>query len=244
NFHLHPMKMEEAREYLHVKVLVAGCNKPETLFPGPVCDALWQASGGWPGILDRVALLALSKAKELPLNTELIDKPALPEGTWNEDIPTLNDQITEAVIDPPSLFVTLDGLVRQKLTMDDASRVLIGRSEHNDITLASKFVSRHHALMVRIGRATFVMDLNSTNGIFVNSKRVTNQFLMNDDVISIGNYRIKFIDPSTTEREIVDSDTFADTAILKTLDDMRNLLAQGEQNSPARSTENLPTASS
>ena len=70
DFHLHPMSKEEAREYLHVKLKDAGSEFPEWVFPRAVCDLLWEASGGWPGILDRIALLSLANAETLPVRAE------------------------------------------------------------------------------------------------------------------------------------------------------------------------------
>ena len=70
------------------------------------------------------------------------------------------------------------------------------------------------------------MDLNSTNGTFVNSKRVSNHVLMHEDIITVGHHRIRFNDPHATSREQLSGAQFADTAIMKTLEDMRNLLAQ------------------
>jgi len=242
DFHLHPMTSDETREYLHAKVLAAGCEQPESLFPAAVCDDLWHASGGWQGILNRVALLALSKAEELPVGADLIETPVLPEGTWAEDIPTLNGTVVEPPLEPPTFFVTLDGVVLREIAMEESSRLLVGRSEHNDVSLHSKFVSRHHALLVRAGNTSFVTDLNSANGVFVNSKRVTNQVLVHDDVISVGKFRIKFVDINATRREALDGRQFAETAIMKTLDDMRNLIAKEGLEQPSESTEDLPTA--
>jgi pSer/pThr/pTyr-binding forkhead associated (FHA) protein len=127
----------------------------------------------------------------------------------------------------------------------DRPRLLVGRSEHNDIAINSRFISRHHALLVRHGNATFLMDLNSTNGTFVNSRRISNHVLVHDDVVTIGNHRIKFSDPHATRRGSLDGAEFADTAIMKTLEDMRNLLSQ--ENTailPAVGTEDLPTLGS
>jgi type II secretory pathway predicted ATPase ExeA/pSer/pThr/pTyr-binding forkhead associated (FHA) protein len=242
NFHMHPMTRDEAREYLHLKILVAGCTTPEAIFPTSVCSELWRASGGWPGILDQVALQTLSAAEELPVTVDQIEAPTLPQGTWTQDVPALNDAANESTVNPPTFFVTLHGKVRQKVALEESGRILIGRSEHNDIPLASKFVSRSHALLTRSGNATIVMDLNSSNGVFVNSKRVTKQFLVHDDIISIGSYLIKFVDQSATQREVLDSDQFADTAIMKTLDDMRNMLSDDDEEQSSELSEDLPTA--
>ena len=86
------------------------------------------------------------------------------------------------------------------------------------------------------------MDLNSTNGTFVNSKRVSNHVLIHDDVVSLGNHRIKFVDPFATKRGTLEGVEFADTAIMKTLEDMRKLLAQENTEVLPAATENLPTS--
>ena len=237
DFHLRPMSNEEAMEYIHSKVLAAGNEAPASIFPIAVCTELWRASAGWPGILDRIALLSLAKAESLPVPQEQVEKPALPEGTWNQP-DVAEAAIPEDVAASPSvamLYLTYEGETLQELAIEEP-RLLIGRSEHNDITIDSKFVSRHHALLVRHGSATFLMDLNSTNGTFVNSKRVSNYVLVHDDVISLGNHRIKFSDPRATHRGTLEGEQFTDTTIMKTLEDMRRLLAK-------ENTDILPAAS-
>ena len=236
DFHLRPMVNTEATEYLQRKLQAAGSSIPEFIFPAAVCTELWRASGGWPGILDRLALLTLARATTLPVAVDIIEKPVLPKGTWTEAAGTVDEQ-TGGVLPggPPSLYVSLHGKTLHEMTFDK-SRLIIGRSEYNDIPLDSKFISRHHAMLVRHGAVTFLMDLNSTNGTFVNSKRVSNYILVHNDVISLGHHRIKFVDPHVTTRGKLEGEQFADTAIMKTLEDMRRLLAQ-------ENTEVLPMPS-
>lgn len=240
DFHLRPMNREETRLYLHTKLRAAGSDCPEFLFSDEVCLDIWHASGGWPGIADRVALLALAAAKTLPVPVSAVEHPVLPLGTWSESVVSnLNpDEIVPPA--PPRLIVTNHGSIINELCMEKP-RAIIGRSEYNDISINSRFVSRHHALLVRHGTATFLMDLNSTNGTFVNSKRVSNHVLMHDDVITIGHHRVKFHDPcATTDRELGGIE-FADTVIMKTMQDMRALLAQENTALLPAATENLPT---
>ena len=242
DFHLHPMTNTEAMEYLHAKLQAAGSDVPEYVFPISVCTELWRASGGWPGIIDRIALLALARAETLPVSLEQVEKPVLPQGTWDDVGLAESQQIAGTPPGPPTLYVSHDGETIHELTLNK-SRILIGRSEHNDVPINSKFISRHHALLVRHGSSTFLMDLNSTNGTFVNSKRVSNHVLIHDDVISLGNHRIKFVDPHATKRGSLEGMEFADTAIMKTLEDMRKLLAQENTEILPAATENLPTSS-
>ncbi len=240
DFHLHPMTRNEATNYLHEKLRAAGTDFPAFVFPNAVCDELWEASGGWPGIIDRIALLALARAETLPVTTEVVEHPTLPMGTWTDA--ASDDAVVEVGVPPapPQIVVTNNGSVIQELTMEKP-RVLIGRSEHNDVSIGSRFISRHHALLVRHGNSTFLMDLNSTNGTFVNAKRVSNHVLLHDDVITVGHHKIKFDDPFATRRHALDGAEFADTAIMKTLEDMRNLLAQENTELLPAASEDLPT---
>lgn len=240
DFHLRPMSREEAKDYLHGKLRTAGSDCPEFIFPDEVCNELWEASGGWPGILDRIALLALAAADNLPVPVTAVERPVLPTPTWDHSTPSHSAQESGTPGKPPHLVVTNNGSVLHELTMEKA-RILIGRSEHNDVAIGSRFVSRHHAMLVRHGSATFLMDLNSTNGTFVNSKRVSNQVLRHEDVITLGHHKVKFYDPFATTRDPLDGPDFADTAIMKTLEDMRNLLAQENTALMPAASEDLPT---
>jgi len=241
DFHLHPMSNEEAVNYVYGKLRAAGSLVPEFVFPPSVCTELWKSSGGWPGIIDRIALLALAKSDTLPVPVEKVESPALPNGTWDDvDLEQAQRQSAEPP-GPPTLYVSHEGETMRELTFDK-SRLLIGRSEHNDIPISSKFISRHHALLVRHGSSTFLMDLNSSNGTFVNSRRVSNHVLIHDDVITVGHHRIKFDDPHATKRGSLDGNEFADTAIMQTLEDMRKLLAQENTEILPAPPEDLPTS--
>lgn len=240
DFHLHPMSRQEAKHYLHAKLHAAGSNFPEFAFPDVVCEELWQASAGWPGIIDRIALLALASTKSLPVTVAAVEHPALPAGTWSDSEATDELQDEDTPPKPPQLVVTSNGMVVDELTMD-RPKMLIGRSDHNDIAISSRFISRHHALLIRHGSTTFLMDLNSTNGTFVNSKRVSNHVLQHEDVVTIGHHRIKFHDPHAATHSALDSVDLADTVIMKTLDDMRSLLAQESTSLTPAATEDLPT---
>ncbi len=223
DFHMRPMTSEEARDYLYAKLHAAGSDKPEFIFPAAVCHDMWLASGGWPGILDDIAVKALGRAETLPVDVAEIDHPELPLGTWiaqSAEFPPASDGPL-----PPTLYVTLNGETTNSLLFDKA-RVLIGRSEHNDLTIDSRWISRHHVLLVRNGEKTYLMDLNSTNGTYVNSRRVSVRALMDDDIIAIGQHRIKYCDPQARLRPESDSETNASTDVMKSLEDMRAMIAQ------------------
>jgi pSer/pThr/pTyr-binding forkhead associated (FHA) protein len=60
--------------------------------------------------------------------------------------------------------------------------------------LRSSHASRHHARILTDDRYTYIEDLDSANGIMVNSERVTRQQLHSGDIINAGRIQIKYID--------------------------------------------------
>jgi type II secretory pathway predicted ATPase ExeA len=231
---LQPMDSLETRDYLHAKLYAAGAPTPSSLFPEAVCSEIYLSSGGWPGIVDRLGLFALAKATSLPVTPDLVEHRQLPDDMRRmAAVPTLapGDEDTYA---PPRLLVSRDGELLDEIELKSA-RLLIGRSAHNDLSIDSRFVSRHHALLVSHGSSTLLMDLNSTNGTFVNSRRISNYVLRHEDIISLGSYRVKFVHPTAEQRFVMEESGLAETAIMKTLEDMRHMLS-GE------STQTMPQA--
>ncbi len=228
-FTLRPLLRHETRDYLYAKMRAGGCHCPEYVLPEDVCHELHDAAGGWPGIVDRLAILALSKANYVPIRPEQVDRPELPNFTEIEvtdafpNLEALDEKTAKRA--PPKLILTLEGKTLFETEMT-RQRLLIGRSQHNDICIDSAFISRHHALLVKFGEQTLLMDLNSRNGIFVNSRRVSNAVMMHDDIISLGHHRIKFIDPAATERAPLEVDNFDETSTMKDLSDLRKELAR------------------
>jgi hypothetical protein len=79
----------------------------------------------------------------------------------------------------------------------DKRRVLLGRSRECDIQVEDPNVSRRHAELRQEGSTYWIVDLDSTNGIEVNGKRVKRAKLESGDTFTVGSTEISF----TTERE-------------------------------------------
>lgn len=77
--------------------------------------------------------------------------------------------------------------------------IAIGRSTTLDIPIDDENVSRRHAEIYLDGNAVRIKDLDSTNGTFVNSQRVTEAVLNDGDLILIGRVLFKFIRSSSIE---------------------------------------------
>ena len=70
------------------------------------------------------------------------------------------------------------------------AKITIGRSADNNIVIDNKLASRHHALIKKIKNAYFLKDENSTNGTFLNGRRLPADKYVRlnpGDKITIGN---------------------------------------------------------
>ena len=72
------------------------------------------------------------------------------------------------------------------------NRLTIGRTQDNDIQLKADYVSRRHAVITNEEDAARVIDWGSRNGVYVNSKRVSERYLKHGDMISIGIAQFRF----------------------------------------------------
>jgi len=90
------------------------------------------------------------------------------------------------------LILSMDGLVLKEILLSK-ERTTIGRKPHNDIQIDNLAVSGEHAVIVTILADSFLEDLGSTNGTFVNGKTVKKHFLQNNDVIELGKYKLKYM---------------------------------------------------
>jgi hypothetical protein len=82
-------------------------------------------------------------------------------------------------------------LMERELT---TGRLVVGRTPDNDLQIDSKFISRHHCHIVTHADSSLIEDLNSTNGIYVQSKRVRRHNLNDGDVVQVGQHEIMYID--------------------------------------------------
>jgi predicted nucleic acid-binding Zn-ribbon protein len=71
-------------------------------------------------------------------------------------------------------------------------RTRIGRGGDNELVLDTKHVSRYHAVLLAGPVHTSIEDLNSTNGVFVNNKRVARHILKDGDRVTIGRTHYRY----------------------------------------------------
>jgi chromosome segregation ATPase len=72
-------------------------------------------------------------------------------------------------------------------------RTRIGRAPGCELHIDSSSVSRHHALILAGNREAIVEDLNSTNGVILNGRKVTRQVLNDGDILTIGEIQFRYL---------------------------------------------------
>jgi pSer/pThr/pTyr-binding forkhead associated (FHA) protein len=100
------------------------------------------------------------------------------------------------------LELNFQGLVLKEYTLQDGSRLTIGRHSDNDIVVKDRSASRHHAILERTGENLMVHDKGSRNGTLVNGKKVQSAQVYHGDLIKVGTkLSIKAFITSAKKRE-------------------------------------------
>jgi len=108
------------------------------------------------------------------------------------------------------LVLSLNGTVQSEHLLGK-ERITIGRKPDNDVQIDNLAVSGKHALVITILDDSFLEDLGSTNGTYVNGKLIKKHALRNGDVIGIGKHELKYINEAATATE---DDDFEATIVI------------------------------
>lgn len=141
---------------------------------------------------------------------------------------------------PQSGQVTEVNFARRPEAGDEIA-FIIGRDVPEGLSLLSDTkVSRHHTAILQRGAEIFVKDLNSTNGTFINTKRVTEEKLAVGAIVKIGNTVLEFTDKSGAPAGGGDEALGSSTVEIK-LDDEAERLHQKELLGKEVHSKILPT---
>jgi pSer/pThr/pTyr-binding forkhead associated (FHA) protein len=123
------------------------------------------------------------------------------------------------------LILSLDNQVLAEYNMTK-ERYTVGRLPDNDVRIDNPAVSGHHSLIINILNDSFLEDLNSTNGTYVNGKLIKKHALQHGDVITIGHHQLRFADQQTNDTE---QDEFEKTMVIPAGQQNADQLAKAEQ---------------
>jgi pSer/pThr/pTyr-binding forkhead associated (FHA) protein len=93
----------------------------------------------------------------------------------------------------------------------------------NDIRIDNAAVSGHHSLLINILNDSFLEDLNSTNGTYVNGKLIKKHALQHGDVITVGHHQLRYVDDQAQQAP---EDEFEKTMVIQPSGQMEKQVAQ------------------
>ena len=218
-FHLGALDQREMREYIEHRIQVAGREEPD-LFTEDAFPLVYRYSGGVPRLINTIcdsALLVAFADEKTQIGPEEIENTAEELG-WEEHEDTTGEhEVLPKLVPKPesNKFMTRIELKHNGESVGDyffeSGRVLIGRAPDSEIHVSGKFVSRHHAQLVTSDGGCFVEDLNSTNGVTLNGKKILKQKLNDGDTIAIDEHELVYHDLRDLDEGIVANNE--DTAV-------------------------------
>ncbi len=135
------------------------------------------------------------------------------------------------------LILSLGGQVLAEFNMTK-ERYTIGRLPDNDVRIDNPAVSGHHSLIINILNDSFLEDLSSTNGTYINGKLIKKHALQHGDVVTVGHHQLRFVE--TVAEEAEQDDEFARTMII---DSSQEAVQQAAMASASASATAAPQSS-
>jgi general secretion pathway protein A len=207
-FHLTALSQSETKAYIQHRLEVAGAGDRQ-IFGEDTFAQIFRFTGGVPRLVNTLcdtAMMAAYAADRGVVTVADIDG-AVGELQWVEFAARTQQQIRaatelalprmrgadQALPTLGKLLVATDGRTVQEIPLTQG-RIIVGRTADNDLQIDSRFVSRHHCQITTSANSCVIEDLNSTNGIYVKSKRVRRHYLNDGDVVMVGKHELIYVD--------------------------------------------------
>jgi general secretion pathway protein A len=235
-FHLTALSQTETRSYIQHRLEVAGAADRE-IFAEDTFAEIFRFTGGVPRLVNTLCDTAMmaAYAADRGVVTLADVESAVGELQWVEFAARTQQQLraaTELALPrmrsadpelPPMgrLLVATDGRTVQEITLTQG-RIIVGRTPDNDLQIDSRFVSRHHCQITTSANSSVIEDLNSTNGIYVKSRRVRRHYLNDGDVVLVGKHELIYVDERLARTRSNINDTVPGLPVLQRADAVRN----------------------
>ena len=233
-FHLGTLSATEMHAYIHHRLEVAGAADRQ-IFAEETYPLIYRYTGGVPRLVNTLcdtAMLAAygqnrdhilledvnSSVQELgwrrpqaqPGNPGYVGASLEGSGSLTDTHRVVREgQRAEAhpgVGEPVGrIMLASEGRTTRELALR-TGRIIIGRTADNDLQVDSRFVSRHHCQIITGVEGSVIEDLNSTNGIFVQGRRVRRHNLTDGDVVVIGKHEIMYVDERLVRARLTSSE--------------------------------------
>ena len=211
--------LDETRSYIWACLRGAGCDWAEELVPDDVAldiQAFTQGIVGDINALCCAALVAIAERSTGSNRQPKVTRGVLKEAgvklnlrydasAWTQPIEELSPDAVHLTdpsrlqLEAARLIVSSGRTVVAEVTLN-RPRMVLGRDESCDISLDSRYVSRFQNLFLETPEGWMLIDLSSTNGCFVNGRRIREHHLRDGDLIAVGHHQMRFTGPSAKPR--------------------------------------------
>lgn len=217
HYQLMGFTLEETEAYIRKVLEGAGCQFPDELIPTELFADIQAFSRGVVGdinelcgaLLEELAVREGVGAQQIKVTRALLkdvgarlhlryDPAAMRrqlEESAHPDAVQQQDR-RELKIEAARLLVSSGGQLVAEINLN-RPRMVLGRDHSCDISLNSSFVSRYQNLFMETDEGWVLIDLNSTNGCFVNGRKVSEHRLRDGDLISVGHHQLRFSGSTT-----------------------------------------------
>lgn len=211
--------LDETMAYVRACLHGAGCEWIDELFPE---ETLLDVQAFTKGVVGNVNALCREVLDAVAAQRDELRQPRVTRALLKEAAARLNlrydptpwrERSEEELLSPEAvrvsdpdelrvldarLIVTSGGKVVAEIALN-RPRMVLGRDAACDIALDSSYVSRYQNLFMETADGWMLFDLNSTNGCFVNGRRVREHRLRDGDLIAVGQHQLRFTSPSAAK---------------------------------------------
>lgn len=201
---LSPFSLTETRDFVRKRVETTDAGEfrvedVSQLFEFFAVTLIHEFSSGVPEFVEKLCsqcLRLMRDTGDTEVSTDTVRAAAKflgMEGAQPEEVPKEAAAIAPLeVTSPGRLVVQSPGNVVEEIPLDQ-NCILIGRDQLCAVCVSGLKISRYHALVALSSHGVQLVDLDSTNGTTVNGEGIERCTLKDNDVISVGHIRIKYI---------------------------------------------------
>ncbi|MBI3776791.1 MAG: AAA family ATPase [Gammaproteobacteria bacterium] len=205
--HIGPLASWDILAYINHRLKIAGAAPSAEIFSESTIPVIFEYTGGRPRAINILCDYALTTAfiEHQYMVTETILRTAISELQW---VPYEKKYGAMQMQSPPSKNRKLPAsiVVRHENSfvgkfLVDKEFLNIGRKSDNDIVLEDPLVSRHHAQIFTKYGTSFLRDLNSANGIFIEDLQIELQELLDGLTFKIGSHTLTYQTEEIPQKE-------------------------------------------
>lgn len=211
--HLPPLGINDVRAYMEHRLAVAGA-MGSAIFHDETFTEIFVQTGGTPRLINSLCDAAMVVACERDLRQVRLPEiqRALEDEGW---LARARRDVATPVREPPAAsasgvtaveFASPPGdgafgkleIVHKRTVVAEQpllrGRLRVGRAPDNELQIDSHYVSRHHCQIVTTEQMSLIEDVRSTNGLYVNERRVRRYRLEDGDVVRVGEHELVYAD--------------------------------------------------